>query len=58
MCMSIFPACAVCSVIHACEGQKRVSEALELELQMPGTVTWVLGFKPESSGETISVLNL
>jgi hypothetical protein len=32
--MSILPACMTAHHIHACEGQKRVSELLELELQV------------------------
>ena len=47
--------------VYACSaqrGQKRASEAMDLELQTALTFLWLLGIKRGSSERAVSVLNL
>lgn len=55
VCFAYIYVCIPCVHI-ACGGQEKVSDSLELKLQMVVTM-WTLGTKPESSAKAVSAFN-
>lgn len=60
MCVGVSPCVYVCTPhvrLTPNGGQNRVSDLLELELQVVVTAMWALRIEPMSSGRAASVIN-